>query len=129
MTQKQNGDLDGGKTFLSTSKDSEASQVRHLHVSVVFLLLRHCSSGICSWSPNGEPALQPVGLTTFEGASQPKAYRIMGEPGQYVGARCFVIAAVFDHQNMAVTLAPSLPYLLDLVPFECSLFSKTKLQI
>jgi len=46
-----------------------------------FLLLGHCSSGICSWSPNGEPALQPVGLATFEGASQPKAYRIMGEPG------------------------------------------------
>jgi len=38
-------------------------------------------SGICSWSPDGELALQPVGLATFEEASQPKAFRIMGEPG------------------------------------------------
>lgn len=67
MAQKQNGDPVGGKAFLSTSKGSEASQVRHLHVCVIFLLLRHCSSGICSWSPNGQPALQPVGLATFEG--------------------------------------------------------------
>ena len=81
MVQKQNGDPVGGKAVLSTSKESEASQIRRLHVCVIFLLLRHCSSGICSWSPNGEPALQSVGLATFEGASEPKAYGIMGEPG------------------------------------------------
>lgn len=41
MTQKQNGDPVGGKTFLSTSKDSEAGQVRHQHVCVIFLPSRH----------------------------------------------------------------------------------------
>jgi hypothetical protein len=59
-------------------------QVRSdINMFVLFFYLQgtHCSSGICSWSPNGEPALQPIGLTTFEGASQPKVYRIMGEPG------------------------------------------------
>jgi len=81
-----------------------------------FLLLRHCSSGICSWSPNSELALQHVGLATFEGASQPKAFRIMDEPGLAdwpgwcVGAHCFVTAAVFDNWNTTVTLVPSLPY-------------------
>jgi hypothetical protein len=48
---------------------------------VIILRLRHCSLGICSWSPNGEPALQPVGFITSEVASQPEAYGIMGEPG------------------------------------------------
>jgi hypothetical protein len=36
LTQKQNGDPAGGKAFLFTSKESEASQVRHLHVCAIF---------------------------------------------------------------------------------------------
>jgi hypothetical protein len=34
--QKQNGNPVGEKAFLSTCKESEASQVRHLHVCVIF---------------------------------------------------------------------------------------------
>jgi len=34
--QKENGDPVGGNAYLTTSKESEASQVRHLHVCVIF---------------------------------------------------------------------------------------------
>jgi hypothetical protein len=50
--------------------------------------------------------------------------RLVDSPGQCAGPHCFVIAAVFYHKNIAMAMAPILPYLLDLAPHEFFLFEQ-----
>jgi hypothetical protein len=64
------------------SIQTRVTSVEHQeHASDLFWLWGHCSPGICSSRPDGEPASLPSGFEASEGASPPKTSGTMAEPG------------------------------------------------